>query len=56
MKKRWKSQSRRKREYYPQWEQVVVLLGTFFTPIFDSIINNEIFLGDWMPQLKRFLD
>lgn len=56
MKKRWKSQSRRKREYYPQWERVVVLLGTFFTPIFESVLKDEIFLGDWMPQLKRYLD
>lgn len=56
MKKRWKSQSRRKREYYPQWEQVIILLGTFFSPIFESILRDEIFLGDWMPQLERYLD
>lgn len=56
MKKRWKSQSRRKREYYPQWEQVVTLLGTFFSPIFECIVKDEIFLGDWMPQLGRYLD
>ncbi len=56
MKKRWKSQSRRSRGHYPQWEQVITLLVTFFTPIFDGVLNDEIFLGDWMPQLGRYLD
>lgn len=56
MKKRWKSQSRRERKHYPQWEQVVTLLVTFFTPLFESVLNDEIFLGDWMPQLERYLD
>lgn len=56
MKKRWKSQSRREREHYPQWEQVVTLLVAFFTPVFEGIIRDEVFLGDWMPQLGRYLD
>ncbi len=56
MKKRWKSQSRRNREHYPQWEQVITVLSAFFTPIFQGVIKDEIFLGDWMPQLGRYLD
>lgn len=56
MKKRWKSQSRRSGEHYPNWEQVVSLIGAFFTPIYEGILKDEIFLGDWMPQLGRYLD
>ena len=56
MKKRWKSQSRRCRGHYPQWEQVITLLSAFFRPIFEGVLKDEIFLGDWMPQLSRYLD
>lgn len=56
MKKRWKSQSRRSRGNYPQWEQVITLIVAFFTPIFEGVLKDEIFLGDWMPQLGRYLD
>ncbi|MEY8391131.1 hypothetical protein D3Z36_02145 [Lachnospiraceae bacterium] len=56
MKKRWKSQSRRSRGHYPQWEQVITVLTAFFTPVFEGVIKDEIFLGDWMPQLGRYLD
>lgn len=56
MKKRWKSQSRRCKDRYPQWEQVITLLVDFFTPIFEGVMKDEIFLGDWMPQLGRYLD
>lgn len=56
MKKRWKSQSRRKKESYPRWEDVVALMVQFLTPIFEGILKDEIFLGDWMPELERYLD
>ncbi|CBK75541.1 hypothetical protein CIY_30270 [Butyrivibrio fibrisolvens 16/4] len=28
----------------------------FLGPIWDAMKANMVFLGDWMPQLKRFLD
>ncbi len=56
MRKRWKSQSRRRRESYPRWEDVVSLMVKFLTPIFEGILKDEIFLGDWMPELGRYLD
>lgn len=56
MKKRWKSQSRRRKETYPQWESVISLMQRFLTPIFEGILKDEIFLGDWMPELGRYLD
>lgn len=56
MKKRWKSQSRRRRESYPRWEDVVTLMVQFLAPIFEGVLKDEIFLGDWMPELGRYLD
>lgn len=56
MKKRWKSQSRRRKELYPRWEDVVALMVQFLTPIFEGVLKDEIFLGDWMPELGRYLD
>lgn len=56
MKKRWKSQSRRRRESYPRWEDVIALMVQFLTPIFEGVLKDEIFLGDWMPELGRYLD
>ncbi len=56
MKKRWKSQSRRRKESYPRWEDVVALMVQFLTPIFEGVLKDEIFLGDWMPELGRYLD
>ncbi len=56
MKKRWKSQSRRRKESYPQWEGVISLMQRFLSPIFEGILKDEIFLGDWMPELGRYLD
>lgn len=56
MKKRWKSHSRRKRESYPRWEDVVALMVQFLTPVFEGVLKDEIFLGDWMPELGRYLD
>ena len=56
MKKRWKSQSRRRRESYPRWEDVIALMVQFLMPIFEGVLKDEIFLGDWMPELGRYLD
>lgn len=41
---------------YPTWQEAIRLLGEFYTPIFEGILKDEIFFGDWMPQLKRYLD
>lgn len=56
MKRRWKSQSKRAMEPYPQWKKVIELLSEFFTPIFEGVLKDEVFLGDWMPELGRYLD
>ncbi len=56
MRRRWEMQSRKRKESYPKWEQVITLLVTFFTPILEGILKDEVFLGDWIPQLGRYLD
>lgn len=40
----------------PKWHQVIRLCVRFFTPIFDVALKNELFIGDWMPQIGRYLD
>lgn len=56
MQKRWKNQSKREKETYPDWEEVSVRIEAFLTPIFQGVVKDEIFLGDWMPELGRYLD
>lgn len=54
MEKRWENY--RKGEACPEWGQVIELLVRFFAPIFEMAQKDEIFIGDWMPQLGRYLD
>lgn len=56
METRWEALHENEPGGYPQWEEVIQLLGEFYTPIFEGILKDEIFFGDWMPQLKRYLD
>lgn len=56
MKKKWKVELRQKKKSDPQWSDVNKCLMNFLTPIWDAMEKNMVFLGDWMPQLKRFLD
>lgn len=56
MQKRWKSHCKRKKETYPQWEEVIGLSVAFLEPVFEGVLKDEVFLGDWMPQLGRYLD
>lgn len=56
MEKKWNNQCVGEKEEYPQWNQVIQLFGKFFTPIFEGVMKDEVFIGDWMPQLGRYLD
>lgn len=56
MKKKWKVVLRQKKVSNPSWEDTVECLIKFLEPIWDCMEKNLIFLGDWMPQIKRFLD
>lgn len=56
MKKKWKVELRQKKKSEPEWSDVNKCIINFLNPIWDAMEKNMVFLGDWMPQLKRFLD
>lgn len=56
MKRKWKVELRQKKKSEPGWSDVNICLINFLGPIWEAMENNVVFLGDWMPQLKRFLD
>ena len=56
MKKKWKVELRQKKKSEPSWSDVNQCLINFIDPIWQAMEKNIVFLGDWMPQLKRFLD
>ena len=56
MKKKWKVELRQKKKSEPTWSDVNKCLINFLRPIWEAMEKNMVFLGDWMPQLKRFLD
>ena len=56
MKKKWKVGLRQKKKSEPSWSDVNQCLINFIDPIWQAMEKNIVFLGDWMPQLKRFLD
>lgn len=56
MMKKWKSYLRHEKIKEPKWEEVIETIEAFFRNIWDSLCQNMIYLGDWMPELGRFID
>lgn len=56
MRKRWKKYLRGRKRQGPEWDEVIELLAQFLPHIWESVCRDEVFLGDWMPELCRFLD
>ena len=56
MKKKWKVELRQKKKSESEWKDVIECLYKFLKPIWTSIETDIVFLGDWMPQLRRYLD
>lgn len=56
MEKKWNQLIKKEKEKELQWQEVMNTLLTFLSPIWEAIENDDIFFGDWMPQLQRFLD
>lgn len=56
MRKRWQKYLRHSAQSEPAWEEVMELLGEFLPRIWESLCEDEVFFGDWMPGLGRFLD
>lgn len=55
MKKKWKAYLKREQRKTPQWEEVMQRLAAFSPPLWDAIVEDRIYIGDWMPELQRFL-
>ncbi len=55
MKKRWQRYLRQQKKKTPSFEDVMELLAKFLPPIWEAVCRDEVFIGDWMPELLRFL-
>lgn len=56
MEKKWKKYLRYGGKTTPNWQEVVDKLSQFLAPIWQAICKDEVFFGDWMPELGRYLD
>lgn len=56
MRKRWEKYLRHRGRKEPSWQEVMTILGEFLPRIWKSLCDDEVFFGDWMPGLGRFLD
>ena len=62
MAKRWEKYAKPLRKeknsnvVIPTWQELMERLNRFLTPIWNCISRDEIFFGDWMPELGRYLD
>lgn len=55
MKKKWKSYLRKMEAVEPEWENVIGVIDRFYSPVWNACLENQPFIGDWMPELQRFL-
>lgn len=55
MKKRWDKYARQQKKPMPSWEEVMKKIKNFLSPIWEALCKDEIYCGDWMPELGRFL-
>ena len=55
MKKKWKMYLKREKRTEPEWNQVVEIVSSYLGPLWQAICRDEVFFGDWMPELGRFL-
>jgi hypothetical protein len=39
-----------------EWREVARYAGAFIVPVWQSVCRGELFFGDWMPGIGRFLD
>lgn len=56
MKKKWKSYLKKEKKKTPSFEEVMKVMIAYYRPIWDSLTEGNYYLGDWMPELMRYLD
>lgn len=62
MEKRWKQHVKNRKtdiqhkcDEFPEWQEVCGRVNRFVLPIWECFCRDEIFFGDWMPDLERYL-
>lgn len=56
MNKRWKVYLKKEKKQTPSFEEVMIILISYFTPVWKALLEGTYYLGDWMPELSRFID
>lgn len=56
MKRKWKRELRRHKDVSHPWEEVIGRVVSFGKPLWTAICEDRPFVGDWMPNLGRFLE
>ena len=56
MKKKWKPYLKKEKKKTPSFEEVMKVMIAYYRPIWDSLAEGNYYLGDWMPELMRYLD
>lgn len=57
MKKRWeKYRKANKKAELAEWKEISGRIYRFLIPIWESIRKDEVFFGDWMPEIGRYLE
>ncbi len=56
MRKRWKKVRRATKRTELEWDEVHSLIMKFLEPIYKAMLSGELFFGDWIPDIARFLD
>lgn len=56
MMKKWKAYLRHEKKSEPSWDEVMHVIEIFFGTIWSNLCMNVVYLGDWMPELGRFID
>lgn len=56
MRKRFEKYLRSCKKKEPSWDEVMEKLEAFLPRVWQSICQDTVFFGDWMPELGRFLE
>lgn len=56
MERKWDKYKKRHKDMSLSWKETHEKVSLFVKPIYEAISGQEVFFGDWMPELGRFLD
>ncbi len=56
MRNKWKIYLRHEKRKEPDWENMIGIIDKFFSVIWENMCQNTVYLGDWIPDLQRFID